>query len=225
MLLLPVSGAQPARAACTFGDIICELQQAGQQLIDTYVGPLKDWAILQTNALFYGAIYNFEKVIASAFWSLHKSLVMAGVGVGVIRDWLAANFFQPLIGTNNQMLAPMVSAFFVIALGVLGCTYLLSSVIRLNVVSLRNVILWYLAGIIFFQLGPSLYRSMEDLRQSLSSTFYAASLDAVKNQSPFQALANGDSARNSPIYGMSTPCNNFSRILLGPAGAVNGLDI
>jgi hypothetical protein len=225
ILFLPITGAYPAHAECTFGDIICEIQQAGQQLIDTYIGPLKDWAILQTNALFYGAIYNADKVAASALWSVHKSLIMSGVGIGVIRNWISTNFFQPMLATNNQMLAPMVGSFFIIALGILGCTYFLSSLIQLNVVSPRNMLLWYLSGALFFQLGPTLYRSMDDLRQSLSTYFYAASLDAVKNQSPFQALASGDNAKSSPIYGMSTPCNNFTNVSLGPAGTFDGLDI
>ncbi len=45
--LLGIADTRPARADCGLGDIICEMQQAIQQLIDNYVGPLKQWAIFQ----------------------------------------------------------------------------------------------------------------------------------------------------------------------------------
>ena len=45
--------ATPVKAACTWGDIICDMQQALQQLVDNYVTPLKVWVQLQANKAVY----------------------------------------------------------------------------------------------------------------------------------------------------------------------------
>ena len=58
------------------------------------------------------------------------------------------------------------SLSFVIALIVLGITYLLAAFVRLDVVSPRSAIGWYLAGAVFFQLGPQLYQGMNDFRRT-----------------------------------------------------------
>src|SRR5258708_33035739 len=95
VMLFTTTGVRPARAGCGLGDIICEGQQAIQQLIDTYVGPLQAWVTFQTNKAFYVVIYNIEKSVAAALWSLSKGFITVGVGVGVISKWVSSNFFQP----------------------------------------------------------------------------------------------------------------------------------
>jgi len=224
-LLIPAGGVRPAHAACSLGDIICEGQQAIQQLIDSYIGPLKDWATFQANKAFYQVVYNVEKSVASAQWSLSKALTTVGVGIGVITDWLSTNFFQPMISTSNDTFRPITGMIFFIALMVLGCTYVLAAVIRLNIVHPRNMLLWYVTGLLFFQIGPGFYASMNTFRQTVATFFYASSINAVKAQSPFQQLASGDDAKNSAIYGMSQPCNNFPSFIKSPPGTVSGVDI
>src|SRR5260370_8207801 len=94
-MVFTMTGATPAHAGCGLGDIICEGQQAIQQLIDTYIGPLQAWVQFQTNKAFYVVIYNIEKSVADALWSLSKAFFTVCVGVRAITDWVSKNFFQP----------------------------------------------------------------------------------------------------------------------------------
>src|SRR5258708_31105862 len=83
LLLAPGAGTKVARADCTFGDIICDMQQALQQLLDSYVNPLKDWLTFQTNKTFYAAVYNVARRAASPLWSISKSIITVGAGMCV----------------------------------------------------------------------------------------------------------------------------------------------
>src|SRR5260221_2224741 len=185
-------GVRAVHADCGLGDIICEGQQAIQQLIDQYVGPLQLWLQFTIDKMIYQGLYQLELNVAQAMWSVNKALVTVGVGVGLLIGWVATNFFQPLISTGMQSFGTITSMFFVIALVLLGLSYVLAMFIRIEVVSMRSALLWYVAAILFFQAAPSIYTGLNDFRQSLSTTFYAASLNAVQNQSPFQALTGRD---------------------------------
>ncbi|MHB8751699.1 MAG: hypothetical protein ACYDBJ_21225, partial [Aggregatilineales bacterium] len=216
---------KPVRAACTWGDIICDMQQALQQLIDNYVTPLKAWVQLQANKALYTLEYSLAHTVAAFMWGISKMLTTVGVGIGVLNEWLAQNFFQPMIQMTSATMQPIVGVFLFAALGILGISYFLAAFIRLNVVSLRSVVLWWFAGALFFSVGPAFYLSMRNLHQGLSSLFYASSLNAVSGKNPFQNLATGDPAAANPIYQMPPLCSNFTGYLSGSAGNINGMDV
>src|SRR5579859_1287368 len=218
LALCLTTGTRPAHAGCVLGDIICEGQQAIQQLIDQYVGPLQLWLQFTIDKMIYQGLYQLELSVASALWSINKALVTVGVGVGLLIGWVSTNFFQPMISTGMQTFGTITSMFFVIALFVLGICYALAVFIRVEIVSLRSALLWYFAALLFFQVAPSLYTSLDSFRQSLNSAFYSASVLAVQNQSPFKALTGGDTTANDPTYGMSMPCNNFLSQTQSPPG-------
>ena len=224
-LFTPLNAVKPARAACTWGDIICDMQQAMQQLADQYVTPLKAWVQLQSYKALYGIEYNIAHVAAAFMWTISRVLTTASVGIGILNQWIAINFFQPMIQMTSATMKPIVGVFLFAALCVLGISYLLAAFIRLNVVSLRSVIVWWIAGGFFFSLGPSFYLSMRNLNQSLSSVFQASAVNVLNGQNPFQQLAGGDSQANNPVYAMTALCSNFNAFLNSTSGTVNGLDI
>ncbi len=226
LAFIPTNNIHQVHAAtCTWGDIICDMQQAMQQLLDNYVTPLKAWVQLQANKALYSLEYSLSRTIAGFMWSSSKTLTTSGVGIGVLNSWIATNFFQPMIQMSSDSMKPIVGVFLFLALGILGISYLLAAFIRLNVVNLRSVILWWIAGGLFFSLGANLYQSMRNLNQSLNSLFYASSLSAISSQNPFQSLAAGDAAQSNPVFSMPTPCSNFTVYLSGSTGNLNGLDI
>ncbi len=223
--LFTPGSAKPARADCTWGDIICDMQQAIQQLADQYVTPLKAWVQLQANKALYGLEYSLARTVASFLWGISKTLMTVGVGVGVLNEWIAVNFFQPMIQMTNTTMKPIIGVFLFIALCILGLSYFLAAFIRLNVVSLKSVIVWWLAGVLFFSIGPSFYLSMRVLHQALGSLFYASALNTISTQNPFSNLAAGDPALGNPVYAMSPLCSNFTPFLAGSGGSINGLDV
>jgi hypothetical protein len=216
---------KPAQAqGCAWGDIICDMKAALQQLIDDYVTPMQWWAYLQFHKVLYTIEYSIARTVASFMWGFSKMLTTVGVGIGVLSQWIAENFFTPMIQMTSETMQPIVGVFFFMAFVILGITYLLATFVRLNVVSPRNMIMWWIAGALFFSVGPSIYLSMRNLQQGINSLFYASSLDAISTN-PFQNLAASDPAAASPIYQMTPLCSNFTTYISGSAGKINGIDV
>jgi hypothetical protein len=218
VLLSPHLGAQPVQAECG-GNLICEFQQAGEELMNSIITPLKDWTRFTASSGMYSLMYSLAKTVAEGMWSLGKALITVGVGIGVLTDWLISSFFQPMISTVGTTFRPMVGIFFFVAMVLLGCTYVLAAFVRLNVVHPRNMVLWWIAGGLFFSVGSNFYASMRDLGQSLTGAFYASTLETVTT-SPFEKMAQDDTS--SSVY-MPSPCQNFSKYI--PSARLNGLDV
>src|SRR5690606_34600522 len=106
--------------------------------------------------------YDLLRLLALAGWTLQKGLFMMGHAIELANLWLVENAFAPLIQQTNNQMQVTAGLSFVIALIVLGITYLLAAFVKLDVVSPRSAIGWYLAGAVFFQLGPTLYQGMND---------------------------------------------------------------
>jgi hypothetical protein len=144
--------------------------------------------------------YDLLHLLAVAGWSLQKGLFMMGHTIDLINLWLVNNAFAPLISQTNDQMRVTASLAFVIALFVLGITYLLAAFVHLNVVSPRSAIGWYLAGAVFFQLGPTLYQGMYEFRRDISSGFYHAALESMQDAgSPFGSLAAVNSTDLPPL--------------------------
>src|SRR5215510_5831312 len=110
--------------------------------------------------------YNLLLMLAALQWEALRAFIMMGYTVELLNQWLSQNAFVPLIQQTSASMSVAVSLAFLIALLVLGITYLLASVIRLSVVELRSAVLWYIAAALFFSFGPSFYQGMSDFRQS-----------------------------------------------------------
>src|SRR5689334_2574157 len=108
--------------------------------------------------------YNIIVMLAGVHWSLQKALLMAGYTIKLINQFLIDNAFVPIISQTNDSLRIAVGYVFIVALLVLGITYLLAAFIRLEVVSPRSAIMWYVAGLLFFSIGPSFYQGMNTFR-------------------------------------------------------------
>ncbi len=168
--------------------------------------------------------YNLIVLIAGTHWGLQKAVLMAGYTVKLVNQWLIENAFVPLIAQTNDSLRVAVSWVFIVALLVLGITYLLAAFIRLEVVNPRSAIMWYIAGILFFTVGPSFYQGMNTFRLNLSQLMYVSVLQGLDdNAGDFSSLAQVD----SNDLDLGALCDQFDVYLpdaSGP-GALDGLDI
>src|SRR5690554_897800 len=171
--------------------------------------------------------YDLLHLLAVAGWTLQKGLFMMGHAIELANLWLAENAFAPLISQTNNQMRVTASLAFVIALIVLGITYLLAAFVRLEVVSPRSAIGWYLAGVVFFQLGPTLYQGMHDFRRDLSSGFYHVALDSMQGAgSPFGSLAAVTSSDLPPLEACDALGPYLPGATMTPFGSgVDGLDI
>jgi hypothetical protein len=172
--------------------------------------------------------YQILMTLAAFQWSLLRGALMMGYTIQLLTNWLTNQAFAPLIQQTGASLQVATTWAFVLALFVLGFTYMLASIVRLDVVSPRNAILWYIAGVLFFQFGPALYRGMDDFRRSVSAAFYLSVLNAVQGQAG-SALTSLNGVQTAEL-GILTPCDNFGPYLgrSGGGGAaiiIGGLDM
>ena len=169
--------------------------------------------------------YNLILSLAGLHWSLLRGFIMMGYTVELVNDWLSQNAFAPLIAQTNASLSLAVSLAFVIALLVLGLTYLLAALIRLDVVNLRSAITWYIAGALFFALGPALYAGMNDFRTQIAQGFYLSTLGGLQGTMG----ATFDSLRQvqSSDLALGPLCDYLGVYLPGATGpgAIDGLDV
>ena len=177
---------------------------------------------------FHTLVYSIMMMLASAHWGLMRGVFMMGYMLQLITNWIATQAFVPLIQETSSSLKVAVSFAFVLALMVLGITYLLASIVKLDIVSPRNAILWYMAALLFFAIGPSLYQGMNDFRQTISTVFYASVLNTLQGQSG-SALSSLSNVQ-TPDMGILTPCDNFGPYLGRPGGhglpiTISGLDV
>ena len=130
---------------------------------------------IQIDTLWYNLLFS----LAGMGWSLERAFLMMGYTIELMNQWLVDHAFAPLIAQTNASLQMAVSLAFVVALLVLGITYLLAAFARMRIVEPKSAIAWYLAGALFFAFGPQLYQGMSDFRRDLASAFYASSLSGL----------------------------------------------
>lgn len=174
---------------------------------------------VQIDRLWYNLLFS----LAGMGWSIQRAFLMMGYTIELMNQWLIDNAFTPLITQTNASLQLAVSVAFVVALLVLGITYLLAAFARLRVVDPKSAIAWYLAGALFFALGPSLYQGMSDFRRTLSSAFYASSLSGLSaaTGSAFDSL---DSVSSSDMDILNL-CDNFGSYMPVWNYTIDGLDV
>ncbi|MBK9750138.1 MAG: hypothetical protein IPO91_25645 [Chloroflexi bacterium] len=174
---------------------------------------------IQIDTLWYNLLFS----LAGMGWSLQRAFLMMGYTIELMNQWLVDNAFTPLIAQTNASLQVAVSLSFVVALLVLGITYLLAAFARMRVVEPKSAIAWYLAGALFFSLGPSLYQGMSDFRRTLSGAFYASSLSGLSaaTGSAFDSL----SSVSSSDMGILNLCDNFGSYMPVWNYTIDGLDV
>jgi hypothetical protein len=186
--------------------------------------PILDDVILKLYTFWYNLLY----LLAAAHWGLMRGVFMMGYTIELLTQWLTTQAFSPLIQQTGDSLRVATSLAFVFALVILGLTYLIASIVRLDIVSPRNAILWYIAGMLFFSVGPSLYQGMNDFRRTVSSAFYLSVLNTLQGQTG-SAISSLNGVKSQDL-GILTPCDNFGPYLGQPGGGgitvnISGLDI
>lgn len=176
---------------------------------------------IQIDAFYYNLLFS----LASIHWSILRAFIMMGYAIELFNRWLADNAFVPLIQQTNASLSVAVNISLIIALLVLGVTYLLSAFVRFNVVEPRSALLWYLAGAMFFSLGPSLFQGMNNIRQGIAQTFYLSALNGLQVNS--NGAFNSLSSVETDELGLLPLCDNLGTYLPGvnTAQSIDGLDV
>ncbi len=176
---------------------------------------------IQIDAFYYNLLFS----LASIHWSILRAFIMMGYAIELFNRWLADKAFVPLIQQTNASLSLVVNVALIVALFVLGITYLLSVFVRLNVVEPRSALLWYLAGALFFSIGPSLFQGMNDIRQGIGQAFYLSALNGL--QANAGGAFNSLSSVETDELGLLPLCDNLGTYLPGVTTpqSIDGLDV
>lgn len=176
---------------------------------------------IQIDAFYYNLLFS----LASIHWSILRAFIMMGYAIELFNRWLADKAFVPLIQQTNASLSVVVNLALIVALSVLGITYLLAVFIRSNIVEPRSALLWYLAGVLFFSLGPSLFQGMNDVRQGIAQAFYLSTLNGLQTNTG--GAFNSLSSVETDELGLLPLCDNLGTYLPGvsTAQSIDGLDV
>lgn len=174
---------------------------------------------IQIDSLWYNLLFS----LAGMHWSIQRAFIMMGYLLELMNGWLVEHAFQPLIAQTNASMQVAVSLAFVVALLTLGITYLLAAFARLRVVEPKSAMAWYLAGVLFFTLGPQLFQGVGEFRRTLAGAFYASSLSGFQNElgSTFNSL---DQVQTTDL-GLVSLCDNFGTYLPTWQPTIDGLDV
>lgn len=168
--------------------------------------------------------YSIIVLIAGIHWSLQEALLMAGYTIKLVNQWLIEHAFMPVIAQTNSSLGVAIGYVFVVAMLLLGITYMLAAFVRLDVVHPRSALMWYIAGALFFTIGPSFYQGMNEFRMNIGQVMYLSVLDGMaSNAGDFSSLAQV----NSNDLDLGALCDQFDVYLPGMTGPgpIDGLDI
>lgn len=176
---------------------------------------------IQIDAFYYNLLFS----LASIHWGILRAFIMMGYAIELFNRWLADQAFIPLIQQTNASLSVVVNLALIVALFVLGITYLLSVFIRLRVVEARSALLWYMAGTLFFSIGPTLFQGMNDFRQGISQAFYLSALNGLQTNAG--GAFNSLSSVETDELGLLPLCDNLGTYLPGVSKpqSIDGLDV
>jgi len=151
----------------------------------------------------YAMVWN----TAIRFWLADRALLLAGLMIQAITDWLTTQLFGPAISDFVLLSKGLLPTFFTIAVFLLALGYLAAPFFKIRVVSMSKAIGWLLFALLFYQAGPGLYVEGEQARRALSSEFYGLVL----------TQANSAPTTSGPIVVLNS-------IAAGPDDAMGALD-
>lgn len=167
--------------------------------------------------------YNLLLSLAGMHWSVQRAFIIMGYLLELMNDWLVEHAFKPLITLTSASMQGAVGLAFVIALLLLGVTYLLAAFVRVRVVEPKSAVAWYLAAALFFTLGPDLYQGVDDFRRSLAQAFYSSSLTGLQANlgTAFDSLNKVQSSE----LGLISLCDNFGTYFPVWQPTIDGMDV
>lgn len=170
----------------------------------------------------FQALYNLLHAIAGIFWWIDQALLAVGYYIMALTDWLVNTALAPLITSVSQQTVGLLVPIFLIAMTILGITYLLAVFGYIQIVAMRSAILWLVFAAFIYQIGPDVYRGTEQLRRGFGGLFYEQGIDALSNgATDMTALSLIGTSSEAQ---MQTPANQFAPWIASDT-SVDGLDV
>ena len=157
------------------------------------------------------ALYTILHSIAAIFWWIDQAILLVGFYITALTDWLVNTAMSPLISSVSNQTMGLLAPVFVLAMTVLGITYLLAVFGTIQIVSMRSAILWLLFAAFIYQVGPQMYQGTERFRRGLGGLFYEQGIEAL-------------SSASSDISALSQIGTSDEALMAAPANAAAAAD-
>lgn len=176
--------------------------------------------VIPLQSLFWNLLFE----VAALLWMVDRALLSVGYFILTLTGWMSQNVFAPLLAVVSDQTGVLVGPIFLVALTVLGFTYLMAVFGRFEVVNLRSAVLWLLFAAALYTFGPNIYTGMEDFRRFVGGGFYQLGVDAFNDASSATGL---NAIGTLPSDNVPVPTDQFGQFLPGVPGAsaVDGLDV
>ena len=168
------------------------------------------------------ALYTILHSVAAIFWWIDQAILLVGFYITALTDWLVNTAMSPLISSVSNQTMSLLAPVFVLAMTVLGITYLLAVFGTIQIVSLRSAVLWLLFAAFVYQVGPQLYQGTESFRRGLGGLFYEEGISALSSGATDIAVLAQIGTSDEAL--MQAPANQFGAWLPYDT-SVDGLDV
>lgn len=147
--------------------------------------------------------------LTNLFWGLDAILLYIAYMLHNLRIWLVMSFFSPILNMfvgEGGTLVGVIRGSFLIAVMVLGLTYIARVFFQFNLVDPQKLFLWGGIVVIFVGTGAAttLYQGLESVREDLSGYLYGAIFQQFRTEEGLAEIANSFNAPGAPaphVYG------------------------
>src|SRR5215203_4401021 len=94
--------------------------------------------VIPLQSLFWNLLFE----VAALLWMVDRALLSVGYFILTLTGWMSQNVFAPLLAVVSEQTGVLVGPIFLVALTVLGFTYLMAVFGRFDVVNFRSAVLW-----------------------------------------------------------------------------------
>ncbi len=169
-------------------------------------------------------VYWVVRALAVHIWLANRAGLLAGLMIQLATDWITTDLFGPAIGDFTFLSEGLFPTFFTIAVLLLAISYLIAPFFQVRVVDMQKAAGWLLFALLFYEFGPGLYVSGEQVRRAISSEFYGQVLEQANSTPTGGSMALLSNIAAGPDDAMGALDNQFGAFV--PTDQyVDGLDI
>jgi hypothetical protein len=173
--------------------------------------------IIPLQAMLWGLLFE----VAALLWIVDRALLLVAYFTMSLTAWITEQVFAPLLTVIGNQTEVLVGPVFVIAISVLGLTYLMAVFGRFEVVNPRSAILWLLFASALYTFGPNFYLGMEEFRRVISGEFYEMGISAFNDGGTVSGLG---AIGTNPTDQVPIPTDQLGSYLPS-AASIDGIDV
>lgn len=167
--------------------------------------------------------YSFWNGVAGVGWTINRTLLQLAYQLDQFRWWMVDVAFTTAYQLLVQLVDPLYVPVAIVAL-ILGCLLFMLAPLtgRLNVISIRHVLLWAVLTPILLTVGGQLVSQAEQVRAEVSTTLFTEASAGAPGA--IFGVSASDMATPVALY-PANPCGGATLARRGPSGTLHMDDL